>query len=85
MIKINDKNKCVIAIIIYYIHMYLYITFLYLHSIYNLCDIYVFCFFFCFMGLNVTFNNISVISWLLVLLVEEAAVPGENHRPVASH
>jgi hypothetical protein len=42
----NDKNKCVIAIIIYYIHMYLYITFLYLHSIYNLCDIYVFLFFF---------------------------------------
>jgi hypothetical protein len=32
-----------------------------------------------------TFNNISVISWRSVLLVEETGVPGENHRPVASH
>jgi hypothetical protein len=34
---------------------------------------------------NATFNNISVISWRSVLLVEETGVPGENHRPVASH
>jgi hypothetical protein len=34
---------------------------------------------------NATFNNISVISWLSVLLVEETGVPGENHRLVASH
>ena len=34
---------------------------------------------------NATFNNISVISWQSVLLVEETGVPGENHRPVASH
>jgi len=34
---------------------------------------------------NVTFNNISAISWRSVLLVEETGVPGENHRPVASH
>jgi hypothetical protein len=34
---------------------------------------------------NATFNNISVISWLLVLLVEEIGVPGQNHRPVTSH
>ena len=32
-----------------------------------------------------TFNNISVISWRSVLLVEETGVPGENHRPVESH
>ena len=32
-----------------------------------------------------TFNNISVISYRSVLLVEETGVPGENHRPVASH
>jgi hypothetical protein len=41
-----------------------------------------------YMVLYVTFNNISVISamsWLSVLLVEETAVPGENHRPVAYH
>ena len=35
--------------------------------------------------LNTTFNNISVISWWSVLLVEETGVPGEYHRPVASH
>jgi hypothetical protein len=28
---------------------------------------------------NATFNNISVISWRSVLLVEETEVPGENH------
>ena len=34
------------------------------------------------MVFNATFNNISVISWRSVLLVEE---PGENHRPTTSH
>ena len=34
---------------------------------------------------NATFNNISVITWWLVLLVEKTGVPRENHRPVASH
>ena len=38
-----------------------------------------------FIVLNATFNNISVISWRSVLLVEEIGIPGENHRPVASH
>jgi hypothetical protein len=38
-----------------------------------------------FMVFNTTFNNISVILWWSVLLVEETSVPGENHRPVASH
>jgi hypothetical protein len=38
-----------------------------------------------FMVFNATFNTISVISWHSVLLVEEIGVPGENHRPVASH
>ena len=37
------------------------------------------------MVFNATFNNISAISWQLVLLVEETRVSGENHRPVASH
>ena len=32
--------------------------------------------------LNATFNNISVISWWSVLLVEETR---ENHRPATSH
>ena len=37
------------------------------------------------MVFNVTFNNISVISWWSVLLVEETGVPVETDRPVASH
>jgi len=32
------------------------------------------------MVFNVTYNNISVISWRSVLLVEEIGVPGENHN-----
>ena len=35
-----------------------------------------------FMVFNATFNNISVISWWSVLLVEEAR---ENHRLVVNH
>jgi hypothetical protein len=37
------------------------------------------------MVFNATFNNISVISWRSVLLVEETGVHGENHRHAASH
>ena len=36
------------------------------------------------MVFNVTFNNISAISWRSVLLVEETEAPGENQRPVVS-
>jgi hypothetical protein len=32
---------------------------------------------------NATFNNISVISWRYVLLVEEIGEPGENNQPVS--
>ena len=35
------------------------------------------------MVFNATFNNISAISLLSVLLVEETGGPGENHRPAA--
>ena len=35
--------------------------------------------------LNATFNNISVISWLSVSLVEETVEPGVNHRSAVSH
>jgi hypothetical protein len=38
-----------------------------------------------FLVFNATFSNISAISWRLVLVVEEARVPGENHRPWASN
>jgi len=37
------------------------------------------------MVFNATFNNIPVISWWSVLLVEETGVPRENQRPAASH
>jgi hypothetical protein len=36
------------------------------------------------MVFNATFNNILVISWKSVLLVEETGVPGENHRPTTN-
>ena len=38
-----------------------------------------------FMVFNATFNDISVILWRSVLLMEETGVPGENHQSVASH
>ena len=37
------------------------------------------------MVFNATFNNISVIQWRSVLLVEETGVTGENHRPATGH
>ena len=37
------------------------------------------------MVFNATFNNISVISWQSVLLVEETRGPRENHRQTLSH
>jgi hypothetical protein len=40
---------------------------------------------FCVMMFNATFNNISVILWWSILLVEEIGGSGENHRPAASH
>jgi hypothetical protein len=38
--------------------------------------------FWCF---NATFGNISAISWRPVLVVKEAGVLGENHRPWTSN
>ena len=37
------------------------------------------------MMFNATFNNIAVISWRAVLLVQETRVPGENHRQILLH
>jgi hypothetical protein len=37
------------------------------------------------MVFNATFNNISVVLWQSVLLVEETGVHRKNHRPVASN
>ena len=36
--------------------------------------------FVCLMVFNVTFSNMSVISWRSILLVEETEGPGENHQ-----
>jgi len=36
------------------------------------------------MVFQATFNNISVISWRSILLMEKMGVPGENQRPVAA-
>ena len=38
-----------------------------------------------FLVFYATFSNISAISWRPDLVVEEAGVPGENHRPWASN
>jgi len=37
------------------------------------------------MVFSTTFNNISVILWRSVFLVDETGGPRENHQPVASH
>jgi len=37
------------------------------------------------MVFNATFNNVSVISWRLVLLMDETGVLGENQRTVVSN
>jgi hypothetical protein len=37
------------------------------------------------MVFNATFNNISVILWRPVLLVEITEIHGENHRPAVRH
>ena len=41
--------------------------------------------YFWFMVFKANIKNISVISWLSVLLEEQTRVLGENHRPVTSH
>ena len=38
-------------------------------------------FIFLFIVFNATFSNISAISWRPVLVVEEAGIQEENHRP----
>ena len=50
-----------------------------------LLDLIWFVWFGWFMVFNATFNNISVISWQSILLVEETGVSRENHQPAASH
>ena len=53
-----------------------------------MCELPMICLFVCLvvclLVLNATFNNISIIMWRSVLLVEETGGPGKNHRPAAS-
>jgi hypothetical protein len=42
-------------------------------------------FIYLFLVFNATFSNISAISWRPALVVEEAGVSEENHRPWASN
>ena len=53
-----------------------------LTSLFKVCFV---CLIVCLVVFNATFNNISVILWWSVLLVEETGGPRENHRPVTSH
>ena len=60
-----------------YTHQFLFLIIIsYIHRKY----IYIVLMFVCLMVFNGTFNNISVISWLSVLLVEETGGPRETHR-----
>ena len=49
---------------------------------YSITCIFWYIWFVCLIVFNATFNNVSVILWWSVLLVED---PGENHRPVSNH
>jgi len=53
------------------------------HAIYD--HLYYCCAVVRFIVINATFNNISVISWRTVLVVEETEIPVEIHRPAAGH
>jgi hypothetical protein len=37
------------------------------------------------MVFNATFNNISVMLWRSILLMEKTGAPGQNNPPIASH
>jgi len=59
--------------------LYMYVVFI--HHLRLFCNLgLVWC-----MVLNATCNNISVVSWQSSQLMAETGLPGENHRPVASH
>jgi hypothetical protein len=51
----------------------------------SVCGFFYYFLYFDFWCFNATFNNISATSLRPVLVVEEAGVPGENHRPWASN
>jgi hypothetical protein len=82
-IFLNKNGKLELFMLLFSIHKKHNISFFYTAFAINLS----FCFYYSnprknrvrVMVFNATFNNISVISWWSVLLVEEIRVPGENH------
>jgi hypothetical protein len=76
--QVTDSRQCVSNNVIYQIYLSLKLTV-------PLNDNDVEIVRFRVMMFNAIFNNISVITWPSVLLVEETGVSGENHQPVASY
>ena len=68
-ISILFINKCIVG---------------YIDTVYDLYDV-IHDQMYRFMVFNAIFNNISVILWRSVLLVEDPGVPEKTHQPVASH
>ena len=71
-----------------FIYIFLYFIIFHCYNFFH-CKFYFIVFFHIWVGLvysvKATFNNISVISWRSILLVDETWVPVENHRPVTRH
>ena len=93
-----DDHHCLNVLFIFNLHSWSYTTIHYIIIIkecngdstendggYRACYEGSVCLFVCLVVFNATFNNISVISWRSVSLVEETGGPRENHRSVASH
>ena len=76
-----NLKMCPLSTVIFYIQVQI----TYIQYVYTLSSEYTCRFHFDFWCFNATFNNISAISWRPVLVVEEAGVPGENHRPWTSN
>jgi hypothetical protein len=66
-------------IVDYHCLNFLFVNYLYVFNM-GLCRVCLFvCLFVCLMVFNATLNNISIISWWSVLLVEKTGGLGENH------
>jgi hypothetical protein len=77
--KLRWKERCVTRTFDFFIQTVLLVYFDWINEDCSFC-VYPFNYV-CLMVFNVTFNNISVISWWSVLLMEETGGHGENHRP----
>jgi len=89
---ITDIKQLQISVMLYFLYLLFFHFITRVKTFFNyqtpICHInqtFWFEFDFDFWCFNATFNNISAISWRPVLMVEEAGVPRENHRPWASN